>query len=189
MVGHIVTFLLRNFVLPFFNRGIHEFVHPAAFHAQDMVVVFTLIELEYRMAFLKMMSCHQTSRLKLGQDMGLQEGGWKPVWIVDFPMFEYDDEIRRWKSLHHPFTAPRDVDSVDIDPANARSRAYDLVVNGAEIGGGSIRIHHPEVQGKVFAALGIDAQEAREKFGFLLDALRYGAPPHGGIAFGLDRWV
>ena len=128
-------------------------------------------------------------RIKLGQDLGLQEGGWKPVWIVDFPMFEYDDEIRRWKSLHHPFTAPWEVDTVDIDPANARSRAYDLVVNGAEIGGGSIRIHHPEVQGKVFAALGIDAQEAREKFGFLLDALRFGAPPHGGIAFGLDRIV
>jgi len=128
-------------------------------------------------------------RLKLGQDMGLRESGWKPVWIVDFPMFEYDDEIRRWRSLHHPFTAPREVDTVDIDPANARSRAYDLVVNGSEIGGGSIRIHHPEVQGKVFAALGIDEQEAREKFGFLLDALRYGAPPHGGIAFGLDRIV
>ena len=128
-------------------------------------------------------------RLLLGRDLGLVQTGWKPVWIVDFPMFEYDDQQRRWKALHHPFTAPQDMEMVDKDPANALSRAYDLVLNGSEIGGGSIRIHHPEVQERVFAALGIEHEEARDKFGFLLDALRYGAPPHGGIAFGLDRIV
>ncbi|GMR19658.1 MAG: aspartate--tRNA ligase [Gammaproteobacteria bacterium] len=127
-------------------------------------------------------------RLKLGEDMGLVEDGWRPVWVVEFPMFEYDDEQRRYKALHHPFTAPMD-DSVDIDPAMALSRAYDMVLNGSEIGGGSIRIHQPHIQEKIFAALGIEEDEAREKFGFLLDALKYGAPPHGGIAFGLDRVV
>jgi aspartyl-tRNA synthetase len=113
------------------------------------------------------------------------------VWIVDFPMFEYDEEARRWVSLHHPFTAPREADAerVDIDPANVRARAYDLVLNGEEIGGGSIRIHRSDLQRRVFAVLGLDEAEARSQFGFLLEALKYGAPPHGGIAFGLDRLV
>ncbi len=130
-------------------------------------------------------------RLRLGTDTGLVEGGWQPVWIVDFPMFEYDPDAKRWMALHHPFTAPIEADAehVDIDPANVMSRAYDLVVNGSEIGGGSIRNHRLDMQQKVFAALGIEEQEAREKFGFLLEALKYGAPPHGGIAFGLDRIV
>ena len=128
-------------------------------------------------------------RLKLGEDLGLKEQGWRPLWIVDFPMFEFDAEAKRWVALHHPFTAPKaeDLERVDIDPANVKARAYDLVLNGSEIGGGSIRIHRADVQEKIFTVLGIGPEEARAKFGFLLDALRYGAPPHGGIAFGLDR--
>jgi len=128
-------------------------------------------------------------RLKLGQDLKLVEAGWRPLWVVDFPMFEYDADAKRWQALHHPFTAPKagDAERIDIDPANALSRAYDMVLNGSEIGGGSIRIHRGDVQEKVFGLLGIGPDEARAKFGFLLDALRYGAPPHGGIAFGLDR--
>jgi len=128
-------------------------------------------------------------RNQLGHDMGLIETGWRPLWVIDFPMFEYDETQKRFKALHHPFTAPQDDSSVDKDPASALSRAYDLVLNGSELGGGSIRIHQTRVQEKIFAALGIEAEEAREKFGFLLDALKYGAPPHGGIAFGLDRIV
>ncbi|MGW8248393.1 MAG: aspartate--tRNA ligase [Acidiferrobacterales bacterium] len=128
-------------------------------------------------------------RVQLGHDRGLVEDGWRPLWVVDFPMFEYDDEAKRFKALHHPFTAPvqEAEETVDIDPTSALSRAYDMVLNGSEIGGGSIRIHRMEVQERVFGALGIDNQEAEEKFGFLLNALRYGAPPHGGIAFGVDR--
>ncbi len=129
-------------------------------------------------------------RLKLGQDRGLVEAGWRPLWVVDFPMFGYDPEAKRWQALHHPFTAPKHADDpIDIDPANALSRAYDMVLNGSEIGGGSIRIHREDVQEKVFGVLGIAPAEARAKFGFLLDALKFGAPPHGGIAFGLDRIV
>jgi len=128
-------------------------------------------------------------RLKLGEDLGLRQAGWKILWVVDFPMFEYDADAKRWVALHHPFTSPKaeDLERVDLDPANVKARAYDVVLNGSEIGGGSIRIHRMDVQEKVFAALGIGPEEARAKFGFLLDALKFGAPPHGGIAFGLDR--
>ncbi len=128
-------------------------------------------------------------RIRLGHDLGIVEQTWKPVWVVDFPMFEYNADDKRWQALHHPFTAPKEADRerVDIDPQNALSRAYDMVLNGSEIGGGSIRIHREEMQEKVFGLLGIGAEEARAKFGFLLDALKFGAPPHGGIAFGLDR--
>jgi aspartyl-tRNA synthetase len=128
-------------------------------------------------------------RLRLGDDLGLKQTGWKVLWVVDFPMFEYDADARRWVALHHPFTAPTPADEalVDKDPANVKARAYDMVLNGSEIGGGSIRIHRSDIQEKVFATLGIEPDEARAKFGFLLDALQYGAPPHGGIAFGLDR--
>lgn len=128
-------------------------------------------------------------RLQLGRDLKRVREGWRPLWVVDFPMFEFDPKARRWVSLHHPFTAPA-VDSIEAlraDPAAALSRGYDMVLNGNEIGGGSIRIHRPELQSAVFELLGIGAEEAREKFGFLLDALRFGAPPHGGIAFGIDR--
>lgn len=130
-------------------------------------------------------------RTRLGHDRGLVERGWRPLWVVDFPMFEFDDKENRWVSLHHPFTAPR-VDSIEQltdKPGEILSRAYDMVLNGTEIGGGSVRIHDPAMQQAVFDLLGIGPEEAREKFGFLLDALRYGAPPHGGIAFGLDRLV
>ena len=130
-------------------------------------------------------------RVKLGEDRGLVADGWAPLWVVDFPMFEKDAQTRRWTALHHPFTAPavNDADALRADPGNALSRAYDMVLNGAEIGGGSIRIHDRRMQSAVFELLGIGKAEAEEKFGFLLRALEYGAPPHGGIAFGLDRIV
>src|SRR3990172_821494 len=128
-------------------------------------------------------------RLKLGEDLGLRQEAWKMLWVVDFPMFDYDADAKRWVALHHPFTSPKteDLERVDLDPANVKARAYDVVLNGSEIGGGSIRIHRMDVQEKVFAALGLGPEEARAKFCFLLDALKFGAPPHGGIAFGLDR--
>jgi aspartyl-tRNA synthetase len=128
-------------------------------------------------------------RLKAGKDFGLVADGWAPLWVTDFPMFEWDEEEQRYVALHHPFTAPAVDDIADLR-ANARtavSRGYDMVLNGNEIGGGSIRIHRPDMQSAVFELLGIGAEEARAKFGFLLDALNYGAPPHGGIAFGIDR--
>ncbi|AOV17867.1 aspartate--tRNA ligase [Acidihalobacter aeolianus] len=130
-------------------------------------------------------------RVRLGHDRGLVEHGWRPLWVVDFPMFEYDDKAGRWVSLHHPFTAPRVASAENLGdaPGEVLSRAYDMVLNGSEVGGGSVRIHEPEMQSAVFALLGIGEDEAREKFGFLLDALRYGCPPHGGLAFGLDRLV
>ncbi len=130
-------------------------------------------------------------RVKLGEDRGLIEQGWQPLWVVDFPMFEWDEKDNRWYSTHHPFTSPRegDIDKLESDPANCYSRAYDMVLNGVEVGGGSMRIYRPEVQARVFRALGISDEEAQEKFGFLLDALKYGCPPHGGLAFGLDRLV
>jgi len=128
-------------------------------------------------------------RLKLGQDLKLLAEGWRPLWVIDFPMFEWDEEEHRWVAMHHPFTAPLNDDPAALRaaPAAAIAKAYDMVLNGSEIGGGSVRIHHEEMQSTVFGLLGIDAQEAQRKFGFLLDALKFGAPPHGGIAFGLDR--
>ncbi len=128
-------------------------------------------------------------RLELGEDLGLVEGGWRPLWVVDFPMFEWDPDGKRWMAMHHPFTSPLNEDPAALrgDPAGALARAYDIVLNGSEIGGGSVRIHRNEMQSTVFELLGIGAEEAQKKFGFLLEALRYGAPPHGGIAFGLDR--
>jgi len=128
-------------------------------------------------------------RLKLGQDLQLLSGGWRPLWVIDFPMFEWDEQERRWVAMHHPFTAPANDDAAALRaaPAAALAKAYDLVLNGSEIGGGSVRIHREEMQSTVFELLGIGADEARRKFGFLLDALKFGAPPHGGIAFGLDR--
>ncbi|SDQ91926.1 aspartate--tRNA ligase [Pseudoxanthomonas sp. CF125] len=128
-------------------------------------------------------------RLKVGKDMNLVEDRWAPLWVTDFPMFEWDEEAQRYVALHHPFTAPA-VDDISDLRANAKtavSRGYDMVLNGNEIGGGSIRIHRPDMQSAVFELLGIGAEEAEAKFGFLLDALKYGAPPHGGIAFGIDR--
>jgi aspartyl-tRNA synthetase len=128
-------------------------------------------------------------RLKVGQDTGLVQGEWAPLWVVDFPMFEYDADDKRWVAMHHPFTSPKDLDAdaLRADPGGALAKAYDMVLNGSEIGGGSVRIFRQDLQSTVFDLLGIDAEEARRKFGFLLDALKYGAPPHGGIAFGLDR--
>ncbi len=130
-------------------------------------------------------------RVRLGHDLGLVVQGWQPVWIVDFPMFEWDEQEKRWQALHHPFTAPYETDpaAVKADPGAQLSRAYDLALNGTEVGGGSIRIHNTEMQSAILDVLGIGEEEAREKFGFLLDALKYGCPPHGGLAFGLDRLV
>ena len=127
-------------------------------------------------------------RTALAGDLGLLQGDWAPLWVVDFPLFEYNETEQRWDSLHHPFTAPQTT-GPDDKLQESLSRAYDLVLNGMELGGGSIRIHDPELQLSVLALLGIDAEQAREKFGFLIDALSYGCPPHGGIAFGLDRIV
>jgi aspartyl-tRNA synthetase len=131
-------------------------------------------------------------RAKIGHDKGYINGNtWEPVWVVDFPMFEYDEEAKRWNACHHPFTAPKDehLAMLESDPGRCLAKAYDLALNGSEIGGGSVRIHQEAVQSQVFRALNIGAEEARLKFGFLLDALQYGAPPHGGLAFGLDRIV
>ncbi|WP_020157319.1 aspartate--tRNA ligase [Methylobacter marinus] len=129
-------------------------------------------------------------RVKLGHDLNLLEGDWKPVWVIDFPMFEWDDKSQRWNAIHHPFTAPScSVEELLANPGAALSRAYDLVLNGTEVGGGSIRINRTAMQQIVLKILGIDEDEAKEKFGFLLEALKYGAPPHGGMAFGLDRLV
>ncbi len=135
-------------------------------------------------------------RLKIGHSEfgvanGLSTSGWKPLWVIDFPMFEYDEEENRWTACHHPFTSPKDdhVEYLETDPGRCLAKAYDMVLNGWEIGGGSVRIHREDMQSKVFRALKINAEEAQAKFGFLLDALQYGAPPHGGIAFGLDRIV
>ncbi|MCW8904651.1 aspartate--tRNA ligase [Sedimenticola sp.] len=130
-------------------------------------------------------------RVKLGEDRGLMQSGWHPVWVVDFPMFEWDEGGERWNALHHPFTAPKEdqIDLLESNPGACLSRAYDMVLNGTEVGGGSIRIHTSAVQERVFRLLGIGEEEAEEKFGFLLSALKYGCPPHGGLAFGLDRLV
>ena len=135
-------------------------------------------------------------RLKIGHSVfgkkaHLVTKGWRPLWVVDFPMFEYDEDNNRWSAVHHPFTAPKDghEDWMDTDPGKCIAKAYDMVLNGWELGGGSVRIHQADVQSKVFSALKISPEEAQEKFGFLLDALQYGAPPHGGLAFGLDRIV
>ncbi|HET8832475.1 MAG TPA: aspartate--tRNA ligase [Casimicrobiaceae bacterium] len=130
-------------------------------------------------------------RSRIGHDRNLFEPGWRPLWVVDFPMFEQDEATGAWAARHHPFTAPKDGHEAlfATNPANALAKAYDVVLNGSEIGGGSVRIHRPDVQARVFASLGISEDDQRRKFGFLLDALQYGAPPHGGIAFGLDRIV
>ena len=131
-------------------------------------------------------------RSKIGHEKGHLSGdAWRPVWVVAFPMFEYDEENQRWSACHHPFTAPKDghEDKLESDPGACLAKAYDLALNGWEIGGGSVRIHNSAMQSKVFRALGIGEEEAQAKFGFLLQALKYGAPPHGGLAFGLDRIV
>jgi aspartyl-tRNA synthetase len=128
---------------------------------------------------------------EFGKAHGLVEGDWKPLWVIDFPMFEFDEEAQRWNAVHHPFTSPKEghEDWLETDPGRCVAKAYDAVLNGIELGGGSVRIHREDVQSKVFRALKIGPEEAQLKFGFLLDALQYGAPPHGGIAIGLDRFV
>jgi len=129
-------------------------------------------------------------RIKLGVMRGLLEGAWRPLWVTDFPMFEWDEDEKRWNAIHHPFTAPKcTLEDLIANPGAALSRAYDMVLNGTEIGGGSVRIHRNEMQQEVFRLLSIGEEEAEQKFGFLLKALKYGCPPHGGIAFGLDRLV
>ena len=130
-------------------------------------------------------------RAKIGNERGFVQAGWRPLWVIDFPMFEYDEQKKTWGARHHPFTAPKHghVQLFNTDPGNALAKAYDMVLNGWELGGGSVRIHEPEVQAAVFKSLGIGEEDQQKKFGFLLDSLQYGAPPHGGIAFGLDRMV
>ncbi|MBA3732147.1 MAG: aspartate--tRNA ligase, partial [Gammaproteobacteria bacterium] len=128
-------------------------------------------------------------RVQIGHDRGLVETGWRPLWVTDFPMFAWDAREHRWNAVNHPFTAPAadDPAAIEADPAGMLAHAYDMVMNGTEIGGGSVRNHKPAMQQAVFRVLGLSEQDTRDKFGFLLDALKYGAPPHGGIAFGLDR--
>ena len=128
-------------------------------------------------------------RLRVGQDLKLVANGWQPLWVTEFPMFEFDAEAKRWAAMHHPFTSPQNDDPAALrtNPENALAKAYDMVLNGSEIGGGSVRIHRQDMQSTVFDLLGISTEDARIKFGHLLDALKFGAPPHGGIAFGLDR--
>jgi aspartyl-tRNA synthetase len=128
-------------------------------------------------------------RLKVGHDLKLAQGEWAPLWVIDFPMFEFDADENRWSAMHHPFTSPKNLDpeALKANPGEALAKAYDMVLNGSEIGGGSVRIYRQDLQSTVFDLLGIETEEARRKFGFLLDALKFGAPPHGGIAFGLDR--
>jgi aspartyl-tRNA synthetase len=130
-------------------------------------------------------------RMKIGHEKGHAEQGWRPVWVLDFPAYEYDEDAKRWAAAHHPFTSPKDehVALMESDPGSVLAKAYDVALNGLEVGGGSVRIHRAEVQQKQFRVLGIGEEEQRAKFGFLLDALSFGAPPHGGIAFGLDRLV
>jgi aspartyl-tRNA synthetase len=130
-------------------------------------------------------------RLKVGVDLNLLEGEWQPLWVVDFPMFEWDEKSDRWHAVHHPFTSPReeDIDRLESHPGECLSRAYDMVLNGTEVGGGSMRIYRPQVQQKILKILGFTEEQAYAQFGFLLDALNYGCPPHGGMAFGLDRLV
>ncbi|HXF18457.1 MAG TPA: aspartate--tRNA ligase [Burkholderiales bacterium] len=130
-------------------------------------------------------------RVKIGHEKGYADKAWRPLWVVDFPMFDWNEDEKRWEALHHPFTSPMDGHDglLDSEPGKALAKAYDMVLNGWEIGGGSVRIHRQEIQSKVFSALNIGPDEARQKFGFLLDALQFGAPPHGGLAFGLDRIV
>jgi aspartyl-tRNA synthetase len=131
-------------------------------------------------------------RNKIARDLDLiDKDDYKLLWITKFPLFEFDEEENRYVAMHHPFTSPldEDIDKLESDKENARAKAYDIVINGDEIGGGSIRINDPQIQEKMFKALGLDEEEAKEKFGFLLDAFKYGAPPHGGLAFGLDRLV
>jgi aspartyl-tRNA synthetase len=136
-------------------------------------------------------ACLGALRQRIGHERGLAEKGWRPLWVVDFPMFEYDDEAGRWKARHHPFTSPKDGHEqyLEAAPEKAYAKAYDMVLNGWEVAGGSVRIHRQEIQQQVFRGLKMSAEEQRAKFGFLLDALQYGAPPHGGIAFGFDRLV
>jgi len=130
-------------------------------------------------------------RIKIGHDTGRVEPGWRPLWVTDFPMFEWDTQEKRWVAMHHPFTSPKsdDPEALRANPGAALAKAYDVALNGLELGGGSVRIHLESMQSTVFGLLGINAEEAQRKFGFLLDALKYGAPPHGGIAFGLDRFA
>jgi len=136
-------------------------------------------------------ACLGALRQKVGHDRGLAEKGWRPLWVVDFPMFEYDEESKEWKARHHPFTSPKDGHEafIETDQSKAYAKAYDMVLNGWEVAGGSVRIHRQEVQQQVFRALKISPEDQQAKFGFLLQALQYGAPPHGGIAFGFDRLV
>jgi aspartyl-tRNA synthetase len=131
-------------------------------------------------------------RLEMGDHLGLRDNNkFAPLWVVDFPLLEWDEDSERYHAMHHPFTSPKpeDLELLSSDPGKVRANAYDLVINGVEIGGGSIRIHDNELQHKMFESLGFTKEEAEEQFGFLMDAFKYGAPPHGGVAFGLDRWV
>lgn len=176
-----------------FETGVAKFLAPVADQLRS------LLHLEVGDVVLFSADARETAetamghvRLKVADDLGLIDpDAWAPLWVVDFPMFAWDDDAKRYVSLHHPFSAPREdqVALLDSDPANCISACYDLVINGSEVGGGSIRIHDPAVQAKVFELIGLREDEAIEKFGFLLEALKYGAPPHGGIAFGLDRLV
>lgn len=172
-----------------FSGGVARFIPPQVSHSLTIAESQTLL----MVAANWKTACEALGavRLQLGRQLSLIKGGFRFLWVLDFPLLDWDPENQRWTYMHHPFTSPNldDLHLLESDPAQVRAYAYDLVMNGMEVGGGSIRIHRRDLQERMFAFLGIDSQEAQEKFGFLLEALSYGAPPHGGIAWGLDRWV
>lgn len=177
---------IKSSVDKFYDEAaLHKWIEASGARQGDLVLILAGERITTQEALSEL-------RLEMGRQLDLvKEGDFAPLWVVDFPLFEWDQETGRFYAKHHPFTSPRpeDIALLDSDPASVRANAYDLVINGVEIGGGSVRIHNKELQGKMFEKLGFTDKQAKEQFGFLMEAFRYGAPPHAGVAFGFDRWV